>query len=458
MSSFGVLSTGFNRKKLSDLKASIEAGMRTAFGASIDQTADSVLGQVNGVNVGELDEVWQVAEAVYNGQFPDTSNGAALDAIAALTNSLRLSQTKSTMTVTCTGTPTTVLSIGRVVSVVASGARFISLAADTIAATAVWTISTAYAVDDRVTNGGNVYVATVAGTSAGAGGPTTEAEAIVDGTVTWRFLGNGTGDIDVAYGSETDFGPIAAPSSTLNIDTPVAGWDSAKNPLDAVLGRDIETDPAFRIRREADLQIQGSATVEAIAANLAALDEVLEVFVFENTSDFTDADGRPPHSIECVVETTDDTDVTIDQLVGDTIFSVKGKGAGIETFGFGIAPQKVTVAVVDSRGFAHTIFWTRVTDVDVFMDIDVTVDSAFYPVDGDDQVAAAIVAEGAKLGAGDTAIAEKIKCKAFDVSGVLDITLFEIDTIFPPVNTANLPFTSREIAKFDTSRVRVTSV
>lgn len=54
---------------------------------------------------------------------------------------------------------------------------------------AAWTILTVYAVGATVQNGGNVYRATIAGTSAGAGGPTGTGTAIVDGTVTWAFVG-----------------------------------------------------------------------------------------------------------------------------------------------------------------------------------------------------------------------------------------------------------------------------
>lgn len=53
---------------------------------------------------------------------------------------------------------------------------------------AAWAISTAYKVNALVVNGGLFYQATVAGTSAGAGGPTGTGSAIVDNTVTWKYL------------------------------------------------------------------------------------------------------------------------------------------------------------------------------------------------------------------------------------------------------------------------------
>lgn len=55
------------------------------------------------------------------------------------------------------------------------------------AAATAWAISTAYVVGDRRYNGTNVYEVTVAGTSAGAGGPTGTGSAIADNTVTWKY-------------------------------------------------------------------------------------------------------------------------------------------------------------------------------------------------------------------------------------------------------------------------------
>lgn len=55
-------------------------------------------------------------------------------------------------------------------------------------ATVPWTITTAYLVGNLVVNGANAYVCTVAGTSAGAGGPTGQGSSIIDGTAKWDFF------------------------------------------------------------------------------------------------------------------------------------------------------------------------------------------------------------------------------------------------------------------------------
>lgn len=52
----------------------------------------------------------------------------------------------------------------------------------------LWKFSTAYFVGDKVQNGGNVYVATVAGTSAASSGPSGTGTGIVDGGVTWNYV------------------------------------------------------------------------------------------------------------------------------------------------------------------------------------------------------------------------------------------------------------------------------
>lgn len=58
-----------------------------------------------------------------------------------------------------------------------------------IFAWASWAPSTAYTAGKARINGGNIYVCTVAGTSAGSGGPTGTGASITDGTVTWSYHG-----------------------------------------------------------------------------------------------------------------------------------------------------------------------------------------------------------------------------------------------------------------------------
>ena len=60
-----------------------------------------------------------------------------------------------------------------------------------------WAASTAYTVGQFRKNGGRVYVCTVAGASAGSGGPTGTGTGIADNTVTWNYVCPDTGELQL---------------------------------------------------------------------------------------------------------------------------------------------------------------------------------------------------------------------------------------------------------------------
>ena len=74
-----------------------------------------------------------------------------------------------------------------------------------------WIASNAFAVGQYCTNGGNTYKCTVAGTSAASGGPTGTGTGIVDGSVTWNYIGAGQlfdvlmGNCNVQVGTAVSF-------------------------------------------------------------------------------------------------------------------------------------------------------------------------------------------------------------------------------------------------------------
>jgi hypothetical protein len=65
----------------------------------------------------------------------------------------------------------------------------------TLKSVVAWQILTIYVVGQQVSNVGNVYVCTIGGTS--LGGPTGTGNGIVDGTVTWNFVGPATTQVVV---------------------------------------------------------------------------------------------------------------------------------------------------------------------------------------------------------------------------------------------------------------------
>lgn len=446
MSSFGVVPAGFRLKTREEIKEAIEEKQRATISPGANQSATGAIGRMNAPTLDELAELWEVAEDLYNANDPDAATGEALDMICRQSAGLtRLGATKATATLTVTGTPTTVLPAGRVVSVDGNAsAKFATLEEVTIASLTAWASTTGYTLGQVRTNAGRVYVCITAGTSAGSGGPSTTADDITDGSVHWRYLGEGAGAVDVEVEAQTE-GLLAVASGTLTeIDTPVSGWDSAINILDATPGTDRETDSALRARRELVLQAAGSSTTDAIRADVLRVSGVTECVVFENYTDVTDGDGVPPHAIEVVARGGEDNDIA--QAIWNN------RAGGIRAYGSSSGDA------VDALGETRTVEFSRPSLVDVYLVVDVKIDASKFPSDGDAQIKAALVAYGDALAIGADVISSAQYAAIFSVSGVVDVVAVKQGTAPAPSSTTTLTIDSREVADFDSSRITVNHV
>ncbi len=499
MSSFGVTATGFNQKELSDIKSEVDADLKGAFGPDTNLLADSTFGQIIGVFIDKLAENWEVLAAVYKAQFPDSATGAPLDEIAALTGATRLAAASSVATldqIFLDGSVT--LPAGRIISVGDLGNRFVTNADVTNPNGFPTTVSvtgdseqtgpvTGFSgtIDTIVTpfagwNAKAALTASIAETYDMAGGKTLtviidegdeQTVTFVDGDFSSPAAATAaevatriTSDLTGASAADTG----GAPRVTSDLDgsgsaIQFTGGDANDelgfsislvkgfNSEDAWLGRDLEADAAFRVRRENLLRSTGKATVEALVAAILLVDDVLESFVFENVADVTDSNGVPPHAFEPVIRGPLAPDAEVAQASFDT------KAAGIQSFGDTVVP------ITDSQGFIHSIGFSRATEIDIFIIITVVTNTnplngAVYPVDGDAQVAAALAARGNALGISRDVIAKQIDCEALQVDGVVDTTVFFIDTSPAPAVDINIPIAAQEIAVFDTGDIAVTSV
>jgi len=242
-------------------------------------------------------------------------------------------------------------------------------------------------------------------------------------------------------------GPVQAPAGTLTvIETPVTGWTSATNALDAdPVGTDLEDDISFRLRRLEEIAIAGRATTEAIKSKVLEVDGVTAVVVFENDSEIVDVDGRPPNCVDIVVQGG-----TVEDIAA-AIFDVVA--AGIQRIG------DITESVVDSQGFTQPQKFSRPSDVDIWAEFDLVVNSEIYPVDGDDQLKAAIVAHGDAIGIGNDVIvhgSDSLECAASQIPGILDMVI-RVGKTASPTTDDNVPIEAREISAWDTSRIEVTT-
>jgi len=244
MATFGLSPDGFNRKRLADIKIELEDAYKLVFGDNIDVSSQSVFGQLIGIHSEREADLWEQSEFVYNAFYPSTAQGVQLSNVVTLNGITRQEATKSTVTITCSGTDGTVLPIGSIVSTSDTKEQFVSISAGTI-------------------SGGSVAIA---------------FESVNDGA-------------------------IEALSGTLTvIDTPIFGWTSANNINDAVLGQNEETDAELRERRVQSTQALGQNLVDSLFGQLLDLDDVTGALVISNGTDSTDANGIPPHQFLTVIE------------------------------------------------------------------------------------------------------------------------------------------------------------
>ena len=384
--SYGLLTTGFAPKTYTIIVAELEAAFKGVFGASIDLAAQGPFGQLIGILAEREAEVWDAAQEVYASFDPDQATGQALDALSALTGTLREQATNSTVTVTCTGTAGTTIPAGTQFSVAVTGVKFETLAAATMAGTFV------------------------------------------------------TVDVDC---ESVDTGPLVALAGTLTtIETPVDGLTSVTNAADAVPGSDEETDAELRLRREEELRSPANAALEAIREAVLAVDGVTEAVVFENVTMVTDGDGIPPKAVEVVVSGSGTGPDIRDAIFGSV-------AAGIEMYGTHGGN------VTDSMGIVHDVNFTLATEVPCYATATITYDADLYPVDGDTQALAAILAYEDTLKMGLDLVGRRCGAGVFAISGVLDCVTTVGES--PSPSGASVTIGIRELATLDSSRVVISS-
>lgn len=440
---FGLLATGFVPKTEDDLVSELEDAFRAAYGESVDLTPGSIFGQLIGIMAERYAELWALTEEVYASQDPDAATDEALDAMGAITGTVRLIAQPSTVLLYLTGTNATAVLSGSEVSAASTGVTFVTLANATLVTAVSWVGSTAYAVGDVVTNSGNVYICSTAGTSAASGGPSGTGVGETDGTAAWDFLGSGTAVTTVNAESQ-DTGPVVGAARDLTvIETPVSGWNGVINTLDAELGVNKEQDGAYRLRRTQDLGAPGTGPLDAIRSDLLGLDGVTEVKMFQNTSDVTDPDGMPPHSVEALVVGGADQNI-FDQLLASVC-------AGTATHG------TETGTAVDSEGNSHTIKFTRLTPISMYVDVTITKITGLYPADGDTQIKEAIETLGNLESIGRDVIVDNIRKYIMTIPGVYSVTSSPFDDAASPVSSVPFTINGREKAAFAVARITVDS-
>lgn len=219
------------------------------------------------------------------------------------------------------------------------------------------------------------------------------------------------------------------------------GWIAITNAADAAPGEDLESADAFRVRRDGSVSRAGSASVSGIQADVEAVANVRQARVFENVLDVP-FDGLDPHSVRVIVwdgVPSEANDAEVAQAIHDS------KSAGISALG------SLTGNAVDRNGDTVPVNFDRAGLIECYCAVTVVA-----PGGADVTSIRAAIQSAFPMRIGKGVLMLKANAAALSVEGVLDISSFALDTVYPPVNTStNLTASNDEVLVLDSANIEV---
>lgn len=467
---YGLTAEGFKQKRLADIIQSMNSRIADQLGVQISTEANSVFGQLIGVFSYEIADLWEQAAQVYGAMYPHTASGVSLDNSAALAGITPIAAEKTTVVCTCYGTNGTQIPYGAQISST-SNSNIVFQCTDS---NAVISSTSACDVDITIESvSAGTYTVTIDGTPhsytadgsetiaqvlTALGSSITEVVANVENDVLELTESNQQNTFAVAISNNLVFERIGSPvtfecmttgaitpaiGDLTDIVTTYAGWDSVSNNVSANTGRLAESDTALRQRWNASLYTRSVGMTDSIASALMTLNGVTSAYVYENDTDSTDAEGRPPHSIEAVVNGGEADEI------GLAIW--QKKAAGIDTYG------SQSVSINDSQGFPHTINFNRPLVVPIYLNITVTeYPEEALPPNAQTMIVDAVINYGNTLTVGNDVILQRFMGAIYqNVAGIGYITV-TASTNGSTYSSNNISIDVRHVATFDATRIQVT--
>ncbi|WP_240923484.1 baseplate J/gp47 family protein [Paenibacillus sp. RUD330] len=250
--------------------------------------------------------------------------------------------------------------------------------------------------------------------------------------------------VSAGLAGNTGAGTITIPAN------PDPDITAVTNPAAASGGRERETD--FELRQRWDLSVAsgGASTLDSLRAGLLDTPGVRAAIVAENYT-MQPVAGRPAKSIEAYVLGGADADI------GQTLLGKKA--AGIEPYG------SVSVQVLDEGGFAHTMRFSRATEVPIRIRLTLAVNNR-YPAGGDgDIISAAIRYIGGEdsdgqlftgLNMGESVKVSQLIGSVLSIAGVTDVQVQLSRNNGASWTGSNLTLAAQEVAQTSYQWIEVT--
>lgn len=244
-------------------------------------------------------------------------------------------------------------------------------------------------------------------------------------------------------------GPVVALPGTINrIASPTRGWLKVNNPAAATVGESGETDAQLRQRQTRSTALPSQTTMEGVEGALLNVAGVTRLRSYENDSETTDSNGLPAHSICCVVDGGDATEIA-------TVIASK-KDVGTTPFG------TTTVNMVGRYGEPKKIRFSRPKVIEVFVDITLTTYPG-YTTSTADRIKAEVATYISSLRIGDPVLLSRVYSPANlgvmsgGESKFYDITSLKIGESASTTTAANITILFDEAAHCDVANIKVTA-
>ena len=488
----GLTSEGFEPKSLQDIRDDISDNLKIRLGNDIDTTESSRIGQFIDTISSELNSVWLGLQDTYNSLYPDSASGTSLDNVVAITNTARLRALPSQGDTFIGGDVGTSITAGSLIQKTGTDERFlfnldqiivdttnliyasdlptagdITLSWEAEAIAPIEWNDTAVTIKSKLEAHSKIDDVTITGTfndtvtegavASGAFHIEFVNDTLVDRTATIDVttLTRNSEDLDTAtYFSTTleadvtaaNTGEVTVPVRSLTtIATPVVGWDVVLNFQAGITGRARETDAELRVRRATELQQAGAATLNGMRQSIENVANVVNVTLIENDTEAIDVAGRPPHSVEPYVSGGDD------DAVAQAIYDSKPIGIGIAS----TSPNQRMGDFTDVNEDQQTMTFSEPVNVPMLIVVNITVDNAFYPVDGADQIKNALLAFFSQFELGQDVLNHELYTPVNTVPGLITVQILQ-DTVAGGVPAAaNTPIAISDVATLEFADITV---
>lgn len=276
--------------------------------------------------------------------------------------------------------------------------------------------------------------------------------ASVDGeqvyyTTTSATIGN-SGTVQVTANCQTKGANEPAANTIIAIQSPIFGWNGATNISTVSVGSDADTDSELHIKQERATSATSYRQVDAIYSGVINVDGVTFARIYVNPTSSTDDRGIPAKTIAPVVVGGTNEDIAnVIRLKADALAAFTGN---------------TSVTYTGQFGDTQTISFTRPTEKDIYIDIDISfTDTNLWPEDGYDKIKQAIVEyaqynqEGtAGFPPGEDVIISRLYTPINTVLG------FKINSVLigftSSTAASDLTIAWNEIAKFDVDNIDIT--